>query len=63
MIKVETYIIMDKVLNFSKQFEKEIEDEFIYPVIQYKFDRYAEFMNFNTKKYGTLMKQIFTEKT
>ncbi len=63
MIKVETYIIMDKVLNFSKQFEKEIEDEFIYPVIQYKFDRYAEFMNFNTKKYGTIMKKIFTEKT
>ena len=60
MIKVETYIIMDKVLNFSKRFRKEIKDEFVYPAVQYKFDRYAEFMNFDSKKYGTIMKGVFT---
>lgn len=60
MIKVETYIIMDKVLNFSKRFKKEIKDEFVYPAVQYKFDRYAEFMNFDSKKYGTIMKGVFT---
>jgi len=59
MIKVETYIIMDKVLNFSKKFKIEIEDEYIYPEAQHKFDRYAEFMNFDTKKYGSIMKGVF----
>jgi hypothetical protein len=51
---------MDKVLNFSKRFRKEIKDEFVYPAVQYKFDRYAEFMNFDSKKYGTIMKGVFT---
>jgi hypothetical protein len=59
MIKVETYIIMDNVLHFSDKFKNDIEDEFVYPVVQYKFDRYAEFMNFNKKKYGTIMKGVF----
>lgn len=60
MIKVETYIIMDKVLNFSKRFKKEITDEYIYPEAQYKFDRYAEFMKFDSKKFGSIMKGVFT---
>jgi hypothetical protein len=61
MIKVETYIIMDNVLGFSQRFKKEIEDEFIYPVVQYKFDRYSEFMNFNKEKYEKLMKGVFVQ--
>ncbi len=60
MIKVETYIIMDSVLRFSNKFKTTIEDEFVYPVVQYKFDRYAEFMNFDTTKFGKIMKKIFT---
>jgi hypothetical protein len=59
MIKVETYIIMDKVLHFSNRFKREIEDEYIYPVVQYKLDRYGEFMNFDSKKFGDLMKGVF----
>ena len=31
MIRVETYIIMDQVLNFSKNFKEQITDEYIYP--------------------------------
>jgi len=60
MIKVETYIIMDKVLHFSERFKKEIDDEYIYPDAQYKFDRYAEFMNFDAIKYSNIMKGVFT---
>ncbi len=60
MIKVETYIIMDAVLNFSPAFKKRVDDEFIYPITQYKFDRYSEFMNFDKVKYGKIMKEIFT---
>jgi hypothetical protein len=50
---------MDKVLHFSNRFKREIEDEYIYPVVQYKLDRYGEFMNFDSKKFGDLMKGVF----
>jgi hypothetical protein len=60
MIKVETYIIMDSVLNFSAGFKRNIEDEYIYPEKQYKLDRYSEFMNFDVSKYERMMKKVFT---
>jgi hypothetical protein len=59
MIRVETYIIMDQVLNFSKNFKKQITDEYIYPETQYKFDRYSEFMNFDKNKYEKIMRGVF----
>jgi hypothetical protein len=59
MIRVETYIIMDQVLNFSKNFKEQITDEYIYPETQYKFDRYSEFMNFDKHKYEKIMRGVF----
>jgi hypothetical protein len=60
MIKVETYIIMNEILKFDSRFKILIKDEFIYPVVQYKFDRYNEFMNFDIAKFGGIMRNIFT---
>jgi hypothetical protein len=60
MIKVETYIIMTEILKFDSRFKILIKDEFIYPVVQYKFDRYNEFMNFDIAKFGGIMRNIFT---
>ena len=59
MIRVETYIIMDQVLNFSKNFKEQITDEYIYTETQYKFDRYSEFMNFDKHKYEKIMRGVF----
>lgn len=59
MIEVESYIIMDSLLHFSRRFKKEITDQYIYPMEQYRYDRYSEFMNFDTKHYGEIMKGVF----
>jgi len=59
MISIETYILLDKVLGFSEMFKKKITERYVYPELQYKCDRYAEFMNFNVKQYEKIMKGVF----
>jgi len=59
MIEVESYIIMDKILGFSKQIAKKIKDPYIFPSEQYRYDRYREFLNIKDEKYTKIMKGIF----
>lgn len=59
MINVETYIIMNQLLHFTVKFKKEIKDPYIFPAVQYKYDRYADFLSFDMKKYGDIMKGVF----
>ena len=64
MIEVETYIIMDKILGFSKRIAKDIKDIYIFPSEQYRYDRYAEFLNLEkSDKYIKIMKGIFNATT
>ena len=63
MIEVETYIIMDKILEFSKRIAKNIKDSYIFPSEQYRYDRYTEFLNIKDEKYITIMKGIFNATT
>ena len=63
MIEVESYIIMDKILNFIKRIGKKITDDFIFPTEQYRYDRYAEFLNLNTQHYSDIMKGVFCNAT
>jgi hypothetical protein len=59
MIEVETYIIMDKILNFSARIAEKIKDLYIFPTEQYRYDRYADFLNLKTSKYIKIMKGVF----
>ena len=59
MIEVESYIIMDKILGFSKRIAKKIKDPYIFPSEQYRYDRYREFLNIKDEKYTKIMKGIF----
>ena len=63
MIEVESYIIMDKILGFSKQIAKKIKESYIFPSEQYRYDRYAEFLNLESDKYTNIMKEIFDATT
>ena len=59
MIEVETYLIIDKILGFSKRIAKKIKDSYVFPAEQYRYDRYSEFLNLNNAKYVNIMKEIF----
>jgi len=63
MIEVETYIIMDKILGFSKRIALQIKDSYIFPNEQYRYDRYADFLNLKTDNYINIMKGIFNAST
>ena len=63
MIEVESYIIMDKILGFSKRIAKDIKDSYIFPSEQYRYDRYAEFLNLDNDKYVKIMKGVFNATT
>ena len=63
MIEVETYIIMDKILGFSKRIAKNIKDSYIFPSEQYRYDRYSEFLNLKDEKYIRIMKGVFDATT
>ena len=63
MIEVETYIIMDKILGFSKRIATKIKESYIFPAEQYRYDRYAEFLNLESDKYIKIMKGIFNATT
>jgi hypothetical protein len=63
MIEAETYIIMDKILGFSKRIAKDIKDSYIFPSEQYRYDRYAEFLNLESDKYIKIMKGVFDATT
>ena len=59
MIEVETYIIMDKILGFSEKIAKKIKESYIFPSEQYRYNRYAEFLNLESDKYVKIMKGVF----
>ena len=59
MICIETYIIMDLILGFTKNWKGSIDDKYIYPEVQYKCDRYNEFMNFEVNKFKPILQKVF----
>ncbi len=59
MICIETYIIMDVILGFTKNWKSSITDKYIYPEVQYKCDRYNEFMNFEVNKFKPILQKVF----
>lgn len=59
MICIETYIIMDLILGFTKNWKSSIDDKYIYPEVQYKCDRYNEFMNFEVNKFKPILQKVF----
>ena len=50
---------MDLILGFSNKWKRLIDDKYIYPEVQYKCDRYNEFMNFEVNKFKPILQKVF----
>jgi hypothetical protein len=59
-IQVETLIVMDKVLNFFRRWDKKVEDDIFYPIVRKRMKKYEGFIDYDISKAKTLMKEIFT---
>ena len=54
-IQLETFLILNKMLNFFPQFDKEL-DEYQWPVTRKLCNKYSSFFNVNLKKYFGIVK-------
>lgn len=59
-ISVETLIVMDKVLNFFRRWDKKVEDDIFYPIVRKRIKKYEGFIDYDISKAKSLMKEVFT---
>lgn len=58
-IGVQTFIILDKILSFVKNWDKEITETIIWPEKSFKITKLKPFVNFNITKCKFIMKEVF----
>jgi len=58
-IGVQTFIILDKILSFCKNWDKEITETIIWPEKSFKITKLKPFVNFNITKCKFIMKEVF----
>jgi hypothetical protein len=61
-IHFESFIIINKILDFLDKFDKIITDEIIWKDFKQKCIKYSPFLNIDLPKYKAIMKDIFIEK-
>lgn len=62
-IKMESFIIMNKALNFIPRIDKKIDDEIVWPEFKHLCIKYSPFLDVDIKKYKNIMKNIFVQKS
>ena len=55
-ISIETLVILDKIFNYTKQYDKVLIDP-IWEILSLKIKKYSPFLQINTEKYIQLMKE------
>ena len=60
-INFETFIILDDILNFSRQLNKSITEKVLWPKLYERMIRYKPFLKYNTTKYKQILKKKIRE--
>lgn len=61
-IRVESFIIMNKIFNFLPKMNSRIEDSIVWPEMYQLCRKYSPFLNVDVVRYRTIMKNIFLQK-
>jgi hypothetical protein len=56
-ISLETFIVLDSILNFSSKFNEKIEETIIWPNLYSMINKYAPFVVVNKQKYVDILKK------
>jgi hypothetical protein len=59
-ISLETFIIIDGLLNFTKQWNNCLKDDIIYCTVRDKSNKYKSFLQVDLQAYKKIMKSVFT---
>lgn len=57
-ISLETLCILNNRLNFSKHFDRDIQENFIWPQIKLKIVKYTPFIFYDEKKFNEILKNL-----
>ena len=57
-ISLETLVILDDILGFTRKWDKEIEDTVLYPEVATKIRKYRPFLTYDKPKYRKILKDI-----
>ena len=60
-INFETFIILDDILNFSRNLNKSITEKVLWPKLYERMIRYKPFLKYNTTKYKQILKKKIKE--
>lgn len=60
-IHLETFIVLNKVLNFLPDFDKRIRENYVWPDFRNKFIKYGLFINADKEKYLKILKDKIKE--
>lgn len=56
-LSIDTFVILDKILNFRVKFDKKIDDP-VWSLISLKVKKYSDFLNINIFRYKESLKEI-----
>jgi hypothetical protein len=59
-IRLETLVIIDKILHVLKYWDENVKDTIMYPEQSLLINRYSPFVNIDVKKYSPLIKELLT---
>lgn len=62
-IQLESFIIMNSILNFMSKFDKTVQDAIVYPELKRVVMKYTPFLHIDTKKFKKIMQQTFLQKS
>lgn len=62
-IKLETFIIINKVLNFMPRVDSKIEDTLVWPEFKQLCSKYSPFVKVDVKRCKQIMRKIFVQKS
>jgi hypothetical protein len=60
-IPLETFVVMNRFLNFMPKFDKEIKDPILWPDISLKIRKYDKFIKVNDKKIAEALKNCLLQ--
>ena len=60
-ITIESFVILNNILNFFPSFDKKIEDDIIWPNFRTKCQKYEPFLEYNKSKLKLILKEKVKE--
>ena len=55
---LETICIMDEIIGFTKDWERLISEQIVYPEVQLKLNKYKAFISVDSQKYKNVLMEL-----